>query len=86
MDPSRETRTQMLMPVRLGTGAVMYRYTIGRMLENSMRLSPEIDKWWEVTLGFTLCLNVLVPGLIIGRVWYVQARVFLVGLTDSNAH
>lgn len=56
---------------------VMYYYTIGRMLENSMRLTPEIDKWWIITLGFTIAVNVITPGLIIIRLWSVFLSGFL---------
>ena len=51
------------------TGIVMYVYSIRRMLEDSPALSGTIDKWWEITMGFTIFLNVLTPGLIIGRLW-----------------
>lgn len=50
---------------------VMYYYTIGRMLENSMRLNPVIDRWWIITLGFTIAVNLVTPGLIIIRLWFV---------------
>lgn len=56
---------------------VMYYYTIGRMLENSMRLTPEIDKWWIITLGFTIAVNLITPGLIIIRLWSLFLSGFL---------
>ncbi|KAG8895363.1 hypothetical protein FRB99_000623 [Tulasnella sp. 403] len=65
------------------TGIVMYIYTIRRMLENSMHLSPEIDQWWMITAGFTLAINVIVPGLIIGRLWYIARTVGVLGSKSS---
>lgn len=41
------------------------------MDEDSTRLISQVDTWWMITLGFCIAVNVVAPGLIIGRLWYV---------------
>ncbi|KAG8943689.1 hypothetical protein FRC04_002589 [Tulasnella sp. 424] len=76
----------LLLVAGMGTGMVMYYYTIGRMLENSMRLTPEIDKWWIITLGFTIAVNVITPGLIIIRLWWIAQRIGVIGSRSSRPY
>lgn len=76
----------LLLIAGLGTGMVMYYFTIGRMLENSMRLTPEIDKWWIITLGFTIAVNLVTPGLIIIRLWWIARKVGVIGSRSSRPY
>lgn len=66
-----------ISPTLIVSGITMFMYTIERMVQDSTVLIPVVDRWWEITLGFTITMNVVVPGLIIGRLWFVDYNVQL---------
>lgn len=57
----------------------MYVYTIKRTIEGTPRLTPYVDKYWEITLGFTIAVNVITPALIIGRLYHIARQVGVLG-------
>ncbi|KAG8858949.1 hypothetical protein FRB96_004769 [Tulasnella sp. 330] len=61
------------------SGVIMFMYTVRRMVNNSPALIPVIDKWWEITLGFTIAINVIVPAIIVGRLWFIAWKLGLIG-------
>ncbi|KAG8899327.1 hypothetical protein FRB99_006776, partial [Tulasnella sp. 403] len=72
-----------LLIAGLASGIVMFVYTIQRMMADSTELIPIIDKWWMITLSFTIAVNVVTPGLIIGRLWYIARQVGVLGSRSS---
>lgn len=63
----------------LVSGIVMFLYTIRRTVEDNDALIPVVNKWWEITLAFTIAINVVGPGMIIGRLWYIARTVKILG-------
>ena len=61
----------------------MFTYTVRRLVDNDLSLVPVVDKWWEITLAFTIAVNVLTPSLIIGRLWYAGLLPIWPYLNDS---
>lgn len=68
------------------SGIIMFLYTIRRMVEDNTALIPVIDKWWETTLGFTIAVNIIVPGMIVGRLWWVARKTGLLGSRSARPY
>lgn len=70
----------------LATAIVMFVYTIRRMDEDSTRLISQVDTWWMITLGFCIAVNVVAPGLIIGRLWWIARQVGVLGSRSAKPY
>ncbi|KAG9033323.1 hypothetical protein FRB95_000330 [Tulasnella sp. JGI-2019a] len=74
----------MIIPIALllgglVSGIIMLIFTIRRTINGDNSLYPVIDRWWEITLGFTIAVNIVVPGMIVGRLWYIARKLGLIG-------
>ncbi|KAG9009924.1 hypothetical protein FRB90_008064 [Tulasnella sp. 427] len=78
-DPWATLLPVLLLLCDLTTAIIMFNYTIRRMLEDSTRLISLVDTWWMATLGFCIAVNVVAPGLIIGRLWWIARQVGVLG-------
>ncbi|KAG8913983.1 hypothetical protein FRC01_004276 [Tulasnella sp. 417] len=76
----------VLLICDLTTATIMFVYTIRRMLEDSTRLIAAVDTWWMITLGFCIAVNVVAPGLIIGRLWWIARQVGVLGSRSAKPY
>ncbi|KAG8918122.1 hypothetical protein FRC02_002593 [Tulasnella sp. 418] len=69
----------ILLTAATTTGIVMFTYTLLRAIEGTSRLNATVDSWWMATLGIMIAVNLLVPGLIVGRLWFLSHRLSEIG-------